>query len=497
MFAGDMNGRFLACDLGAESGRVILGVLEGGRLGLFEKHRFATGHCTIGGTMRWDVPFFWEEIKKGVAKAGDAESVSVDSWGVDYVWIREDEPLVTLPFHYRDGRTVGGYERLRPKVSQWQIYQSTGIQMMELNTLVQMHEDLLRRPHVFKESTRFLTMGDYFNSLLGGEKVIEESLASTTQMCDARTRSWSDDLISRVGVPRELFPAVVPSGTVTGSVSQDLVDDLGFGKMKVVATCSHDTGAAVAAVPATTGEDWAYLSSGTWSLLGVELDKPKITGESFHAGFTNELGYGGIVRFLKNIVGLWIIQECRRYWQREGRELDYDELMQLAKPHMSEDLLIRPDDTRFYAPGKMPEKIRAFCRETGQAEPCTPGGVVACVLRSLACLYAEVLEDLENITGRVIKHLHIIGGGSRNELLNKATADITGRTVLAGPVEATAIGNVLLQALTLGRINSLNELRQVVRDSSEVRTYKPSRGASFDSLMEKFSSLKNPSANPV
>jgi rhamnulokinase len=357
-----------------------------------------------------------------------------------------------------------------------------------------MHEDLLRRPRVFGEAKYFLTMADYFNFLLGGCACVEESLASTTQMCDVRTRRWADGLIAQVGLPRGVFPDLVSSCTVTGGLPQAVRDEIGIGEMKVVATCSHDTGAAVAAVPAKPGDNWAYLSSGTWSLLGVELEKPCITRESFEAGFTNELGYGGSVRFLKNIVGLWIVQECRRYWAREGSGLDYGKMMDLASPHMGEDSLIRPDDARFYAPGRMPEKIAEFCKETAQRVPQSPGAVVACVLRSLACLYAEVLESLEKITGRSISHLHVVGGGSRNELLNQAAADMTGKIVHAGPAEATAIGNLLLQSLALGHIGSIEELRRIVCSSADIKKYVPNARAEADKLMEKFSMLKKRSA---
>lgn len=486
-----MSKNFVAVDLGAESGRVILGQFGDGQLQIQEIHRFATGHTWIQGTMRWDVLRFWDEIQQGLAKCPGIDSVSVDSWGVDYVWLRRGEPMITLPFHYRDARTADGYQRLASKISQTEIYQDTGIQMMELNTLVQLHEDLLRRPQVFAESDFFLTIGDYFNHLLGGRPCIEESLASTTQLYNTKAKKWSQSLISKLALPLRVFPEVVPSGTVLGSIDDSLCKHLGAAHAKIVATCSHDTGAAVAAVPSIqTSDDWAYLSSGTWSLLGVELASPCITKESELEGFTNEIGFAGTIRFLKNIVGLWIVQECRRAWGKSNPDLDYAKLTQLASVHMNDSSLIRPDDQRFYKPGDMPQKIQDYCRETDQQPPNSIGEITACVLRSLACLYAEVLAKVEKLTNRTIHTLHIVGGGSRNTLLNQAAADYTGRRVLAGPAEATACGNLLLQALALGRISSLQELRTIVLRSQNIEEFKPAPKLEVEKVLTKFRELK-------
>jgi rhamnulokinase len=468
---------YIACDLGAESGRVMLGRLEDGRLSLEEMHRFPSAAVRVLGSWRWDVLRIFEELKTGLRNVAGRHaavaSLSVDSWGVDYVLINTVHPMLSPPFHYRDGRTESTYESVRKDVGPELIFAETGIQFMTINTIYHLVSDVEKSPALLNVADCFLTIGDYFNYLFSGVPRVDESNASTTQLYNPRTRSWSQVLIERCGLPPKIFPKLVSPGTVLGPLLPEVAAETGLREVQVVATCSHDTGAAVAAVPAQEGEDWAYLSSGTWSLLGLELPQPLISEKVRERNFTNEAGYGGTTRFLKNIVGLWILQESRREWARQGRELDYAALTREAEDAEPFRSLIDPRATRFLKPDDMPQKIAAFCSETGQPAPETPGQFVRCIFESLALLYRVNLDELEQLTGRTIRRLHIVGGGSQSALLNQFAASATGRQVIAGPAEATAIGNVLLQAVALGDLDSLAAVRHVVRDSFALRTFEP------------------------
>jgi len=483
---------YIACDLGAESGRVMLGTLADGKLTLVELHRFPNSPVNIGGTLRWDVLRIFEELKTGlqkVAARGVApSSLSTDSWGVDYVLLRGAEPLLTAPFHYRDARTDGGLERAFAEVPAEDIFRETGIQFMTLNTLFQLLADRDQRPDVLKFADRFLNIGDYLNYLFSGVARAEASLASTTQIYNTKKHRWSKELIRRFKLPKKIFPEIVPSGTVLGPLLPALTAQTGLSGVQVIATCSHDTGAAVAAVPAK-GKDWAYLSSGTWSLLGIESQKPIINEQSRAFNFTNEEGYGPTSRVLKNIVGLWIVQECRRDWAKRGQEYSYAELAKLADAAPPLRSLINPSDPRFLKPDNMPQKIVDYCRETGQPAPTAPGEFVRCICESLALLYRRTLQEIETLTGRQIRGLHIVGGGSQNVLLNQCSANATGRPVYAGPVEATAIGNCLIQALALGHLESLAALREVVRASFPINTYQPQDAATWEQAHTRFQQL--------
>jgi rhamnulokinase len=482
---------YVALDLGAESGRVMLGALADGRLQLEEVHRFPTGGIAVAGTLRWDVIHFFEEIKAGLRKIAARGirpvSLSADSWGVDYAYVRPGEPLLTLPFHYRDARTDGAFKPAFARVSQAQIFEETGIQFMTINTLYQLLDDARRRSEVMSIAAQFLTIGDYFNYLLGGVPRIEQSLASTTQLYNPRTRGWSKPLLQTFELPEKIFPAIVPSATVLGPLQGEFARD--WPEAKVVATCSHDTGAAVAAVPAA-GDDWAFLSSGTWSLLGIETPRPVITDESRAAGFTNEAGLGGTTRLLKNIVGLWIVQECRRAWAAAGEDYSYEDLARLAAEAAPLVSLIDPEWEVFQKPDRMPEKVMDYCAKSGQPVPKTPGAIVRCVYESLALRYGQVLGLVEKASGRRASRLHIVGGGSKSDLFNQIVADAIGRPVVAGPVEATAIGNVLIQALALGHVASHAELRAIVKQSFPSKTYEPRRDPAWQKAAEKFTNLR-------
>lgn len=489
-----MGLHLVSIDLGAESGRVILGTLRGGRLAMEEVHRFPTGATEINGTLRWNVVGFHGEILRGLgmvaARQPRVAGISCDSWGIDYVLGRDDAPLVSQPFQYRDPRTERTYGATVRKLGAAAIYAETGVMFMGINTLYQLVDDTRSRPELLKVAHRFLNIGDYFNWLLSGVPRAEVSLASTTQLWNPRRKAWSAKLIRELGLPGHLFPLVVPSGTRLGRVR----GVRGLERAQVIAGCSHDTGCAVAAVPTAGGDDWAYLSSGTWSLLGVELPEPMINEAVRAANLTNEAGFGGTTRLLKVLVGLWILQECRREWERTGGPADYAVIAREAAKAPALRSLIRPDDARFASPGDMVRKVQDFCRETAQPVPKRPGAIARCILESLALLYRQEIDAIERLTGREIRRLHVVGGGSRNDLLNQATADALGREVVAGPTEATAAGNLLIQAHALGRVRGLAGIRKVVRRSFPVQTFAPTPATArrWDEARARFARLLKP-----
>jgi rhamnulokinase len=471
-----MKKNFLACDLGAESGRIMLGVLENGSLKLEEIYRFPNGAQRVNGSLHWDIDRLFAEVINGLKKAASLKipisSISTDSWGVDYILYDADNNIMKPVYHYRDSRTLRGVEYAKSKVSWETIFAETGIQFMQLNTIYQLAAEPKER---LMKAKRMLLIGDAFNDYLCGVGKAEVSLASTTQLYNPVTKTWSEKLLSALELPKHIFPEIIPSGTKLGKIKDKIATETGIGNIDVIASCSHDTGAAVAAVPGE-GDNWAYLSSGTWSLMGVEEKTPVITDKCRELNFTNEIGYGGTVRLLKNIIGLWLIQECRREWARQGKEYDYSTLTEMASKTPEFVSLINPSDPRFIAPDNMPEKIAAFCKETNQPVPQTPGAYVRCCLESLALLYKRTLEMIEELTGKKIKRLHIVGGGSKNALLNQFAANALQIPVYAGPVEATAAGNILVQAITMGDLPSLSAARKVVKNSMEVKIIEPQAG---------------------
>ena len=480
---------YIACDLGAESGRVMLGSLAGGNLSVEEIHIFPSGPTQICGSLRWDLLRMFDELKEGLKKVSaggvSVSGLSCDSWGVDYVLFSADEPMLALPYHYRDSRTDGAFERAFAVVRAEEIFAETGIQFMPINTLYQLHHDLEHRAAVLNTADRFLNIGDYFNYLFCSVLKADESLASTTQLYNPHARKWSGTLIRKFGFPERIFPEVVPSGTVLGPLRPPFDVETAFRETKVIAGCSHDTGAAVAAAPAA-GNDWAYLSSGTWSLLGVENSSPIINAESRKYNFTNEIGYNGSIRFLRNITGLWILQECRRAWAKAGQEYTYDQLTRMAEKSTPLKTFFDPQDSIFAKPDNMPQKVVENCLKNGQPVPENPAEITRCILESLALSYRKTLEQLRELTRRPISTLHIVGGGCKNQLLNQFAADATGCAVLAGPVECTAIGNVLIQAITLGHIPSLQSGREIVGQSFPLVRYDPQQRARWENAYVKF-----------
>jgi rhamnulokinase len=469
--------KYLAIDLGAESGRAVVGHIEDGRLRLEEIHRFPNGPVQVLDSLHWDVLRLWSEIKQGLTLAAraygqDLRSIGLDTWGVDFGLLAADDSLLGNPYHYRDSRTDGLVEAAFEIVPRTEIYEATGIQFMQINSLYQLLAMVRANSPVLAATQTFLNMPDLFNFWLSGRKVSEFSIATTSQCYDPRAGDWARGVLERLGIPTHIFGEIVPPGTVLDKLRASVQDETGSPAMPVIAAAGHDTAAAVAAVPAMR-KGYIYLSSGTWSLMGVELTEPIINERSLSCNITNEGGVAGTFRFLKNIMGLWLVQECRREWARAGEDCGYDELTQMAGEAPAFGPLVSLADERFLPPGDMPRRIQAYCRETRQAVPQSKGQIIRCALESLALEYRWVAERLDEIVGQPLPTLHIFGGGSQNRLLNQFAADATGRTVVTGPVEATAIGNVLVQAMALGHLTDLAEARALVRRSFEVDTYEP------------------------
>jgi len=484
-----MQKHYLACDLGAESGRLVHGLIDGDELSLTEIHRFANSPIRIGESIHWNIEGLYAELKKGLTIASqlghDYESISCDSWGVDYVLLNQSNELLTPTYHYRDPRTAAGMKRAFEKCSWTTIFSETGIQLMPLNSLFQLAAET---PERLQQASTVLGVGDAFNFLLGGQPVVEISMASTFQLYNPSTGAWSKTLINALNFPQSIFPKIVKSGTRIGQLSKSLQQETGLREIEIVATCSHDTGAAVAAVPAESGH-WAYLSSGTWSLMGIEQETPILTDACRDLNFTNEIGYNDTIRLLKNISGLWLLQESRRMWKQKGQNLDYASLTQLATQAIPFQSLVDPTDQRFVAPKDMTEAIESFCQETGQPAPDSPGSTTRCILESLALLYRQTIDDLETLTGKKIGTLHIVGGGSKNTLLNQLSANATQLRVVTGPVEATAAGNITIQALALGHLKNLEEARALVKRSSELNEYLPEDKQAWAKASDRFKSL--------
>ena len=466
---------FVAADLGAESGRVMVGGLDGERLSLSEAHRFDSRPVRLPDGLHTDVLRILSEIQHGLAAAarqGELAGVGVDTWGVDFALLDEGSVLLGLPYHYRDA--IGGsvMESAFELVPRAEIFGATGIQLLEINTLFQLLRLRMRGSAALGAARRLLMMPDLFSFWLSGRAANEYTIATTSQCLDVASGRWASGLLERFSLPTGIFGEVVPAGTVLGPLLPQVAEEVGLPRLPVVAVGGHDTALAVAAVPASA-DGFAYVSSGTWSLLGAEIPSPRVGEGSRSANFTNEGGVCGTIRFLKNLCGLWLVQECRRHWGRKGEADSYDRLTALAAAAPPFRSLVDVDDAAFAAPGDMPARIQAYCRDTGQPVPEGKGEIVRAALDSLALKYRYVLRQAEQILERRLSPLHVVGGGSRNRLLCQLAADATGLPVVAGPVEATAAGNVLMQALALGHLGSLAEGREVVRRSFEIATYDP------------------------
>ncbi len=469
--------KYIAVDLGASNGRVIVGNLEE-----FEvTNRFITRNEQIDGHVYWDIVYIFSEIKKGIKKAfslyGDEiVSIGIDTWGVDYGLLDESGALLGLPYHYRDSRTDGMPEEVFKTISKESIYMSTGIQFMQLNTIFQLAAMKKEHPALLSVAKHYLSVPDLLNYWLTGVMKNEFSHATTTQLYNPTKREWAWDVIDALGIDREIFGEVVPSGTVLGALSEEVAKELGApASVKVVTTGSHDTAAAVAAVPALEGENFLYLSSGTWSLLGMESDEPIISEKSMEYNFTNEGAASGKIRFLKNIMGMWIQQECIRWWEKQGEEISFKFLDEETIRESDFAGYIDPNDQRFLKPNSadspMTQRICEYCEEKGMPVPQNHGQYMAAIYRGLAKVYAFYMKQIEEVSGTTFDHLYIIGGGSKNSILNQWTADEVSAKVSAGPVEATALGNILVQALASGDIADRAEGRALIRKSQEIGEY--------------------------
>jgi rhamnulokinase len=482
----------LAFDLGAESGRAVLGALQAGRLSFHEVRRFSNAPLSLAGHIHWNVYRLLDEMKSAMRDTAAAigarpASIGVDTWGVDFGLLAKDGTLLGLPFCYRDHRNDGAMEDYLKLVPREALYEATGIQFMPFNTLFQVYAMVRERSPLLDAAADLLFMPDLFNFLLTGRKAAEFTIASTSQMLDPRTRRWIPGLFQAMGLSKKILQDIIEPGTVLAPLTPEMAGATGLRDVPVVATAGHDTAAAVAAVPAEGG-DWAYISSGTWSLVGIETAAPVISPRSLAANFTNEGGVEGMVRFLKNVTGLWLVQGCRKAWSAEGAST-YEELTRAAAGAPPFSALVDPDDPSFLHPPDMPEAVATYLRRTGQDPPASKASLVRSLLESLALKYRFVIDELGRTIDRPIRRIHVIGGGSRNELLCQFTADATGLPVVTGPAEATAVGNILVQAMALGRISSLSEIRSIIRRSFALRTYEPAGTAAWDAAAARFRAL--------
>jgi rhamnulokinase len=475
---------FVAVDLGATSGRVMLGRFDGERTTLDEAHRFPNNPVRYNGSLRWNMPELWEQIRVGLDAAGSItpdriESIGVDSWGVDYALLGEGGTLLENPYHYRDSRTDGVMETVCREIGAANIYQRTGVQFLPINTLYQLYAASRRTPRLLAAADRLVMISDVVNFWLSGVVACEYTAASTTQFLSRETQLWATDLLRDLGIPTHFLTEIVPPGAVLGPLKSGITSSVNLSRSAVIAPACHDTGSAVASVRA--GGSTAFLSSGTWSLLGTELAQPVVTPAARDLNFTNEGGVCGTIRLLKNITGLWLLEGCREEWLSEGSECPWDGLISSAYGAAPLRSIVDPDDPVFARPAHMREAIDSFCRETGQPVPGNTGEYVRTVLESLALKYRYVLEQIESVAGRSFTTIRVIGGGARNDALSHFTANATGREVLAGPAEATALGNVAIQMLASGCVQSLDEARDILERSYTPVKFEPSASSLWDS----------------
>lgn len=480
---------YVAVDLGAESGRVMLATCTQDSLEIEELHRFPNGPIEQDGSLRWDFSRLMTEIKAGLKKAfalgKTITSIGVDTWGVDFGLVDANGRLLENPYHYRDSRNNGMIEAACDLLPRDQIYANTGIQFMVFNSVFQLLASKQQRPDLLDKAAHLLFMPNLIMYELCGEIQAEYTIASTSQMMDMHTGQWSDTVLDALGLPKRILPAITQPGTVAGHLKVDLARELGGTSVPIVSVGTHDTASAVAAVPVTHDKTWAYLSSGTWSLMGIESAAPVINDTTYQMDYTNEGGVGRTIRLLKNIMGLWLVQECKRHWASEGTDLDYTQITQMATEARPFTAVLNTDYADFMAPKEMPQKINQYLKATGQAAITDKGQMVRVVLESLAHKYTQVIESLETLSGKPIDVLHIVGGGIQNELLNQLTADATGKHVITGPVEATVIGNVLVQALAQGQIKSLSEGRALVAKSFAGKEYTPGPAEPWQAFVKK------------
>ena len=490
-----MTRRYLAMDLGAESGRVIAGALAGDRLSLEVLHRFDNVPLRAATGMHWNLPLIQEEILEGLRRAGSRQGgrfsgIGVDTWGCDYGLLDAEGTLLGPPFHYRDARTDGLREKAASTIPPEELYRRTGIAHLPFNTIYQLMAESAGGERRLDRAATLLQMPDLLHYWLCGERASEITNASTTGILGV-DGGWATDLLARLGIPSHMLLPPIQAGTTVGSLQRHLAGETNLGTIAVIAPPTHDTAAAVVAVPAI-GDDHAYISSGTWSLLGVELTGPVVSEAARLAGFTNERGFGGTYRFLRNIMGLWLVQECRRSWTRHGRRQEYAELTEQAARIASPNVVIDVDDPAFLHPDDMPAAITAQLERTGLPPLTAPVVLTRAILEGLALQYRRAVATIEQLTGKRIQVIHVVGGGSRNTLLSQLTADACGRPVAAGPAEATALGNILVQAMGQGEIRDLQEARALVRASFAVQEYEPALGIDWAAREAELLSRRHP-----
>jgi rhamnulokinase len=477
---------FLAFDLGAESGRAILAHLRDSSLTTQEVHRFKNEPVEYGGSLHWDVARLWYEMRKALSQLETVElaGIGVDAWGVDYALLGERGELLQNPHHYRDSRTAGIMPEVFRQVPKEDIYRTTGIQFMPINTLYQLYAARQQTPAILQCAQKLLTIPDLLHYWLTGKAVCEFTNATTTQLVNPITRSWAKNLVEQLDLPGHLLAEIVEPGTMIGCLHEGIAKNTALANTPVIAPAAHDTGSAVAAVSAR--DDTAFISSGTWSLVGIEVDRPILSAEAMRLNFTNEGGVQGTTRLLKNVTGLWLLQECLHTWTAQGQLYEHHELLEMAAREAPLACLVDPDHESFLRPANMLEAIDAFCVHTQQCPPQSPGAYVRGILESLAFKYRLVIRNLEQLTGKSIERIRIIGGGSKNRLLNQFTADATGKQVLAGPSEATALGNVAMQILATHSAGSLKEVREIVERSYPSEVFTPRVAQQWDQCAGRF-----------
>jgi len=469
--------KVLAYDFGASSGRAMLGSYDGKTINIEEIHRFSNDPVYLNDTLYWDILRLFHEMKTGLIEArkaghSDIKSIGIDTWGVDFGLIDEKGRLLENPIHYRDKRTDGLMEEVWEKVGKKNLYDRTGTQFMQFNTIYQLYSIAKNRPELFERTDKLLFMPDLLSYFLTGEKVAEFSMASTTQMLNSKTGDWDYELLDKLGIPSGILEKVVDSATVIGKLTEQVCYETGLKPITVTAVAGHDTGSAMIAAPADT-DLFAFLSSGTWSLLGSELSEPVVNDLTYKYEYSNEGGINRTARLIKNIMGLWIYQECRRQWNKEGDPVSFDELEMSARKAKPFACLIDVDHQDFYHPGEMPERVVDYCRRTGQYVPQNRAEIVRCIMESLALKYRYVFDGLCKIVGSRIPKLHMVGGGCKNTMISQFTANALVTEVTAGPIEATAIGNIAAQLIALGEIKDLRQARAVIKSSFEIKSYFP------------------------
>lgn len=485
--------RVLAFDFGASSGRAILGIFDGEKIELQEVHRFSNDPVKINGTVYWDVQRLFFEIKQGILKAKEAggfDSIGIDTWGVDFGLLRKDGTLVENPVHYRDARNDGMVEKATEYMSKERMYDITGIQFMDFNTIFQLLSLKENRPYILEEADKLLFMPDLLNYMLSGVKSTEFSIATTSQMVDLKTNNWSEEILDTFGIKKDLLTDIAPTGAVIGQLSDEICEELGVAKADIVSVAAHDTQSAITATPCEF-DDFAFISCGTWSLFGTEVKEPIINEASKKLNVTNEGGYDYTTAFLKNICGLWLIQESRRQWIREGTEYSYAELEKLALECEPFKCFIDPDAPEFAPMGNLPRRVKEYCEKTGQYVPQTVGEIIRCIYESLALKYRYTFDGIKECTGKDYDRIHVMGGGTKDKLLLQMTAQSCNVNVYGGPIEATALGNVAIQLMSTGAIKDIKEARKIIAKGENLKLYEPKDNAEWEKAYEDFKKIIN------